>query len=82
VEERFLLDRIALHGADISPGHEEGATLVVTYFADSGLTIRNGTAVTAGEAAYPVAVKFFVQVPFVDVLINDFTKGRHEKPLP
>src|SRR4051794_744 len=81
VEERFLLNGIALHAADVSPGYKELATMVVTYFADSGLTIRNGTTVTTGEAAYPVAVKFFVQVPLADVVVNDFTKGRHGEPL-
>jgi hypothetical protein len=82
VEERLLLDGIALHAADVSPGYKELATLVVTYLADSGLTFRNGAAVTTGEAADPVAIKLFVQVPLADVVINDFTKGRHGKPLP
>ena len=45
------------------PRAQKRATLVVTNLADSGLTIGNGAAVTAGEAAYPVAVKFFVKSP-------------------
>ncbi len=82
MEERFLLDGIALHAADVAPGHVKRSALVVTYFADTGLTIRNGTAMATGKTAYPVAIEFLVQVPLADVFVNDFTKGRHEKPLP
>ena len=83
MEERLLLDGIALHSAHISPGHVERAALVVAHFADSGLTIGNGTAVTAGVAAHPVAIEFLVQIALTDVLVNDVAKGRHRiEPLP
>jgi hypothetical protein len=60
MEERFLLDGIALYAAHVTPWNIERATLVVTYFADSGLTIGNGTAVAASETTYPVAIKLLV----------------------
>ena len=81
MEERLLLDGIALHSAHISPRHVERAPLVVTYFANSRLTFGDGTAVTAGVAAHPVAIEFLVQITLTDVLVNDVAKARHRKPL-
>jgi hypothetical protein len=60
MEERLLLDGIALHSAHIPPRHVEGAALVVTYLANSRLTVRDGTAVTAGVAAHPIAIELLV----------------------
>jgi hypothetical protein len=81
MEERLLLDGIALHPAHISPRHVERARLVVAYLANSGLTVGDGTAMTAGVAAHPIAIEFLVQITFTDVLVNDVAKGRHGKPL-
>jgi hypothetical protein len=81
MEEGLLLDGIALHSADISPRHVERASLVVAYFANSGLTVGNRTAVAAGIAAHPVAIESLVQITLTDVLVNDVAKSRHRKPL-
>ena len=78
VEERLLLDGIALHSAHITPGHIEHSSLVVAHFADAGLTIGNGTAVTAGVAAHPVAIQLLVQIALTDILVDDVAKGRHK----
>ena len=83
MEERFLFDGIALHSAHVAPGHVEHATLVVAHLADARLTIGNGTAVSAGVAAHPVAIELLVQIALTDILVDDVAKGRHRiEPLP
>src|SRR6185437_15821194 len=78
VEERFLFDGIALHSAHVAPGDMEHAALVVAHFANAGLTVRNGTAVTTGVAAHPVAIQLLVQIAFTDILIDDVAQGGHK----
>jgi hypothetical protein len=82
MEKRLLLNRVALHSPDIAPRHVKLPTLVVADFADSRLTFRNGTTMTAGKAADPIAFDRLVQFAFVDVLVKDFAEGRQLKPLP
>ncbi len=80
MEERLFLDGIALHSADITPGHIECAALVVPHLADAGLTIGNGAAVTAGVAAHAVAIELLVEITLADVLVNDVAEGGHGEP--
>src|SRR6266851_5210885 len=75
MEKRFLLNRIALHSTYISPGHVELSALVVADFAYARLAFENRTAVSAGKAAYAIAIDFLVQIAFTDVLIEDFAQG-------
>ena len=78
VEKRLLFYGITLHAAHVAPGHVEHAALVVAHLADSGLTIRNGTAVAAGIAAHPVAIELVVQLALTDILVDDVAKGGHK----
>ena len=70
VEERLLLDGVALHAADVSPGHVEGAVCVEADFADAGLAFGDRAAVAAGEAAHTVPIELFVQVTFPDAVVH------------
>ena len=51
MEERLLLDGIALHARGVSPGNVELAAAIEADFADSGLAFGNGAAVSAGKTA-------------------------------
>ena len=51
VEERLLLDGIALHSGGVSPGDVELAAAIEADLADSGLAFGDRAAVAAGEAA-------------------------------
>jgi len=62
VEERFLLDGIALRAGGVSPGDEERAAAVVADFADARPAFGDGAAVSAGEAAEAVVGELFVEV--------------------
>jgi len=53
----LLLDRIALHAAHVAPGNVELPSAVVANFANSGLTLRNGTTMSAGKAPNPIAIQ-------------------------
>jgi hypothetical protein len=66
-----------LHSADVSPRHVEFPALVVADLANAGLTFRDRTAVSAGEAANSIAINFFVKLSFADVLIEYFAEGGH-----
>src|SRR6185503_9344906 len=50
VKERLLLDRIALHAADVAPGHQRAAGLVEAHLAHADGAFRQRTAVPAGIA--------------------------------
>jgi hypothetical protein len=80
VEERLLLDRVALYAADIPPRHVQSAAPVVADFADAGLTFGNRAAMTAGVAANAIAIEFLVEVAFSHSLIHDFAKSWHAGP--
>ena len=77
VEEWLLFDGIALHSANIAPGNIQSAALVVADLADSGLTFGNRTAMAAGVTTNPIAIQFFVEITFTNVLINDVAKSGH-----
>jgi hypothetical protein len=74
VEERLLLNGIALHSSDVSPRDVEFPALVVADLAHPGLPLCNRTAVSAGVATKAVALNGFVQLAFADILIQDFAE--------
>ena len=51
VEERLLLDRIALHAADVAPRDVQRAAAVESDFADAMCAVGQRTRVPAGDAA-------------------------------
>ena len=71
VEERFLLDGVALHAAHVSPGHVELSAPVEPDFANAELAVRDAAAVPAGEAARKSAVEFLVELALADVFLED-----------
>ena len=83
VEERLLFDGIALHPCGISPGNVKRAAAVVAHFADAGLALGNGAAVTAGETANAVVVEFLVEswIGLANSAVEDVAEGGHRKPL-
>ncbi len=60
VEERFLLDRVALHAADVAPRRVEIAAAVEAYLADADRAVGDRTAVAAREAADAAVAQRFV----------------------
>jgi hypothetical protein len=74
VEEGLLLDGVALDSADVAVRDVEFAGEVEADFADSGLAFGDGTLVSAGVAAQPVAIERFHQFGsgFANLLIQDF----------
>ena len=80
VKEGLLLDRIALHSADVAPRHVKSTALVVTDFADARLAIGNRATVTAGIAAHPVSVQLLVELALTNVLVDDVAKRGHGRP--
>ena len=83
VKERLLLDGIALGTGGVSPRDKECATSVVADFADSRLAFRDGTAMSAGEAAKAIVLEFFVEmgIRFTDSFIEDTTQCGHGESL-
>ena len=69
VEERLLLDGIALHTAYIAPWNVELSAPIEANLAHSRLAFGNGAAVPASEAAYAIALNRFVQLAFTHILI-------------
>ena len=61
VEEGLLLNRIALHAADVTPWNVKLSALVKAYLADACLAFGNRAFVSAGVAAQPVAFQRFHQ---------------------
>ena len=62
VEERLLLDRIALHAADVAPRHAQRSALVEAHLADADRAVGQRTAMAAGEAAQPAVRQDVVQL--------------------
>jgi uncharacterized protein len=56
VEERLLLDRIALHAADVPVRHVQDAAAVEAHLADADGALGDGAGVAAGIAAEPAAL--------------------------
>lgn len=77
VEERFLLNGVALHTTHITPGNVELTAAVEPDFAHTGLAVRDGAAVAAGEAPHAIAVELFIELALTDVFIKDVSKARH-----
>src|SRR5256885_17228932 len=73
VEERLLLDRIALHSAHVSPRDVELPALVVADLAHPRLSLSNGTAVPTGVAAQAVVVNWCIKFAFSGNFDKDFT---------
>lgn len=71
MKEWFFFDRVTLHSRDITPRSVELATVIEANLTDSGLSLGNWTAVTAGIAANTIAIQFFPKsgVGLADVLI-------------
>src|SRR4030095_12045814 len=51
VKERLFLDGVALHAADVAPGHLQRSALVEPYLAHAHRAVRNTALMTAGVAA-------------------------------
>jgi len=62
VEERFLLDRIALDAADVAPRHLQGSAFVESNFADACTAGWDGALMTAGVATQTFTWKRFDQL--------------------
>ena len=54
VEERLLLDRIALDAADVAARDVEHAAAIEPHLADAGRAVRDGTLVAARVTLEPV----------------------------
>jgi hypothetical protein len=79
VEERLLLNGIALSSGNVSPGDVKSAATVVADFADAGLTVGDGAAVAAREAANPAIVELLVKarVGLLHSFIEETAKRGH-----
>ena len=64
VKEGLLLDRIALHAADITPWHEKATALVEPDLANANRAVGQRTAVAAGVAAKSTVGQTLVQRAF------------------
>ena len=62
VEERLLLDRIALDAADVAPRHLQGSTFVESNFADAGRALRYRALMATRVAAQTVPCELFDQL--------------------
>ena len=77
VKKRLLLHWIALHAADVSPGYIQLAAAIEANFADTELAFGNRAAMATGVAAHPVAIEFFVEIAFADILLEQLAEGSH-----
>jgi hypothetical protein len=69
-----------LHAANISPWYVESSSLIETDLTNPSLALGDGAAMTTGVTAHAVAIKFFVELTFADVLVDDVAKGGHGTP--
>jgi hypothetical protein len=79
MEKRLLLDRIALHPANVSPRNIQRSAAIVANLANSWLTVRNRAAVAASVATHTIAVELFVKLALTHVFVNDVTQSRHDE---
>ena len=79
MEERLLLDGIALHSSNVSERDVEFATAIEADFADSALTFGDRTAMSAGETANAITLDGLAErrITFADASIEDVAKRRH-----
>ena len=75
VEERLLLDRIALHAADIAPGHLQAAALVEAHLADADRADRERAAVAAGHAPQTAVGQLLVELAVARFARQNVSKG-------
>jgi hypothetical protein len=80
VEERLLLDGIALHTANVSPRYVELPSAVEANLADAQLPFRNRAAVAAGVAAHAITIQFLVEISLAHVLAQKIAKSRQGTP--
>ena len=57
VEERLLLDRIALHAADVAPRHAQRAAVVEPHLAHAHRAVGDRALMTAGMTAQTIALE-------------------------
>jgi hypothetical protein len=81
VEERLLLDGIALHAAYVSPRDVKCASAIEAHFADAGLAFGNRAAVPAGKAANAIAVERLVEIAGPNATVKSLTQGGHGRLL-
>ena len=60
VKERLLLDRIALHAANVPPRHEQPSAFVEPHLAHADRTFRKRAAMAAGVATEPAVGQLIV----------------------
>jgi len=79
VEERLLLDGIALYSGHISPRNVELAALIEANFTYPRLTLVNRAAVAAGVATDAIAVDRFAEgrVGPANVFVENVAQGGH-----
>jgi hypothetical protein len=79
VEERLLLDGIALSSGNVSPGNVERAATVVADFTDTRLAVGDRTAMAAGEAANPTILELFVKarIGLMNSFVEETAKSGH-----
>ena len=79
MEERLLLDGIALQSSNVPERDVEFAAAIEANFADSALTFGDGTAMSAGEAANAIALDGLAErrITFADASIEDVAERRH-----
>src|SRR5262249_1608662 len=79
VEERLLLDGIALHASHVSEGDVEFAAAVEADFAYAGLAFGNRAAMSAGEATDAIAIKRLAEVGIglADARIEEVAQSGH-----
>src|SRR5262245_36725751 len=71
MKEGLLLDRVALHAGDVSPGHAQHAVVVEAHLADAHGARGNRAIVAAGVAPDPA-----VRLPIVDLAFT--SAGRQQ----
>jgi hypothetical protein len=79
MEKRLLFDGIALHAGGVSPWRVKLSASVKADFTDSGLPLRNGTAMAAGKTTQTVIFELLVKriTSFADPLIEHFAQRGH-----
>ena len=77
VEERLLLDGIALHAGDVSPRDLQDAVVVVTNLADADRAGRDPAVVTAGMALDPAVGRAVVDLAFTSAHRQQLAQAGH-----
>src|ERR1019366_6019414 len=79
VEERLLLDGIALHSGNISERHVKDSASIEADLAYANLAFRNRATVPAGIAAYSIAINRFPKraITLANPFIKDLAQRGH-----